>query len=79
GQISKYGNIAEIQTQGLEAGLETINIKTEDFSWKTSLVYSRAINKITKLNTAPTVGDMVGYSGSGGFAREGYPQGSLFS
>jgi hypothetical protein len=79
GQISKYGNIAEMQTQGLEAGLETINIKTEDFSWKTSLVYSRAINKITKLNTAPTVGDMVGYSGSGGFAREGYPQGSLFS
>ena len=79
GQISKYGNIAQMQTQGLEAGLETINIKTEDFSWKTSLVYSRAINKIAKLNTAPTVGDMVGYSGLGGFAREGYPQGSLFS
>ena len=79
GQISKYGNIAEMETYGLELGLETTNIRTEDFTWKTSLVYSHATNEITKLNTTPTVGDMVGYSGSGGFARAGYPQGSLFS
>ena len=82
GVVTKKGNMAEMRIQGLEFGLETTNIKTADFSWKTSFIHSRATNKITKLLTAPTIKDMTGYStsnGSVGFAKEGYPLNSLFS
>ena len=53
-----------MRTQGLEIGLETTNIKTADFSWHTSFIYSRAKNEITKLLTSPNIADMVGYNSS---------------
>ena len=76
--------MAEMRIRGLEIGLETTNIKTADFSWRTSFVYSRATNEVTKLLTNPTIQDMVGYNSQnatsqGGFAKEGYPLKSLFS
>lgn len=84
GTIVKKGNMAEMQIKGLELGLETTNIKTDDFSWRTSFIYSRAKNEITKLLTSPNIADMVGYNSSnantaGGFAKEGYPLKSIFS
>ena len=84
GTITKKGNMAEMRIRGLEIGLETTNIKTTDFSWRTSFVYSRATNEVTKLLTNPTIQDMVGYNSQsatsqGGFAKEGYPLKSLFS
>ncbi|EGD33177.1 SusC/RagA family TonB-linked outer membrane protein [Capnocytophaga sp. oral taxon 338] len=84
GTIVKKGNMAEMRIHGLEIGLETTNIKTDDFSWRTSFVYSRAKNEVTKLLTSPNISDMVGYNSSdatsaGGFAKEGYPLKSLFS
>ena len=84
GTIVKKGNMAEMRTRGLEIGLETTNIKTEDFSWRTSFIYSRAKNEITKLLTSPNISDMVGYDSNddtaiGGFAKEGYPLKSIFS
>ena len=83
GSITKKGNMAEMRIQGVELGLETTNIKNADFSWRTSFVYSRATNEITKLLTNPTIQDMVSYnsqsSASQGFAKEGYPLKSLFS
>ena len=83
GFTTKKGNMAEMRIRGIEVGLETTNIKTPDFSWKTSFIYSRAKNEITKLLTTPTIRDMIGYSTSatsqGGFSRAGYPLKSLFS
>ena len=84
GSIVRKGNMAEMRTYGVELGLETTNIRTEDFSWRTSFIYSRAKNEITKLLTRPNIADMVGYDSSddtaaGGFAKEGYPLKSLFS
>ena len=84
GTIVKKGNMAEMQINGLELGLETTNVKTADFSWHTSFIYSRAKNEITKLLTSPNISDMVGYNSSdataaGGFAKEGYPLKSIFS
>ena len=84
GSIVRKGNMAEMLTRGLEIGLETTNIKTGDFSWRTSFIYSRAKNEVTKLLTRPNIADMVGYDSSddtaaGGFAKEGYPLKSLFS
>ena len=83
GTITKKGNMAELRIHGVELGLETVNIKSKDFSWKTSFIYSRSKNEITKLLTNPTVRNMIGYSSSsksvGGFAKEGYPLRSIFS
>ena len=84
GTIVKKGNMAEMRIKGLELGLETTNIKTADFSWRTSFIYSRAKNEVTKLLTSPNISDMVGYNSSdataaGGFAKEGYPLKSIFS
>lgn len=83
GTITKKGNMAELRIHGVELGLETTNFKTKDFSWKTSFIYSRSKNEITKLLTNPTVRNMIGYSSSsksvGGFAKEGYPLRSIFS
>ena len=76
--------MAEMRTHGVELGLETTNIQTENFSWRTSFVYSRSKNEVTKLLTSPNISDMVGYNyrddtAIGGFAKEGYPLKSLFS
>lgn len=83
GFTTKKGNMAQMHIRGLEIGLETTNLKTADFSWKTSFIYSRAKNEITELLTTPTISDMIGYSTSatsqGGFARAGYPLKSIFS
>ena len=83
GTITKKGNMAELRIHGVELGLETTNFKTKDFSWKTSFIYSRSKNEITRLLTNPTVRNMIGYSSSsksvGGFAKEGYPLRSIFS
>lgn len=83
GTITKKGNMAELRIHGVELGLETTNIKTKDFSWKTSFIYSRSKNEVTKLLTNPTVRNMIGYSSSSksvaGFAKEGYPLRSIFS
>jgi tonB-linked outer membrane protein, susC/ragA family len=84
GSIVKKGNMAEMRTHGVELGLETTNIQTENFSWRTSFVYSRSKNEVTKLLTSPNISDMVGYNyrddtAIGGFAKEGYPLKSLFS
>ena len=83
GTITKKGNMAELRIRGVELGLETTNIKSKDFSWKTSFIYSRSKNEVTKLLTNPTVRNMIGYSSSSksvaGFAKEGYPLRSIFS
>ena len=83
GTIAKQGNMAEMKSHGLELAIESTNIKTENFTWKTSFVYSRSTNEITKLLTSPNIQNMVGYNEDattvGGFAKEGYPLKSLFS
>lgn len=76
GAIQKYGNIASMKSNGVELSLTTTNIKTKDFTWTTSLIYSHTHNKITDLQTSTRLIDLV--SGNG-FAREGYPVRSLFS
>ncbi len=76
GEPYKFGNVASMKSHGLEIALNTTNIKTKDFSWNTSFVYSHIKNEVTKLDNRSRVIDLVtGY----GFAREGYPVRSIFS
>lgn len=76
GQIQKLGNIASMKANGIEVSITTNNIKTQDFSWSTNFIYSHTHNEVTDLQTTANVMDLV--SGTG-FAREGYPVGSIFS
>jgi TonB-linked SusC/RagA family outer membrane protein len=76
GGIVKMGNSAAMHSDGMEFSLSTTNVKTRDFSWTTSFIYSHSYNEVTKLENTSRVLPMV--SGSG-FAKEGYPVRSLFS
>ena len=72
----KYGNVASMKSNGFELSINTTNIKTQDFSWSTNIIYSHTHNEVTELENNQRVIDLV--SGSG-FALEGYPVRSLFS
>lgn len=42
-------NIGSLENKGLELALTTENIHTNDFSWKSTLIYSRNVSKILSL------------------------------
>lgn len=76
GQVTKYGNVAKMKSNGFELSLSTTNIKTKDFTWNTSFIYSHLHNEITELQSTRRIIDLV--SGTG-FTMTGYPSRSLFS
>lgn len=76
GEIEKYGNVASMKSSGFELSLSTTNIKTPDFSWSTSFVYSHSENTITNFKSKVSVYRLI--TGNG-FTLEGYPVRSIFS
>ena len=76
GEVRKLGNVAEMKSSGVDLSLSTLNIKTQDFSWTTSFIYSHIKNEVTKLQNNKRLIDLV--SGSG-FTKVGYPVRGLFS
>lgn len=76
GEVSKYGNVASMKSNGVELSLTTKNIVKKDFSWTTNIIYSHTHNEVTDLKSTKRVIDLVSASG---FASEGYPVRSLFS
>ncbi len=76
GQVIKFGNVASMQSSGVELTLSTVNIDKKNFKWTTDFIYSHTTNKVTDLYNRQRIIDLV--SGSG-FALEGYPVRSIFS
>ena len=76
GQITKYANVADMKSHGVEFTLSTRNIDTKDFKWNTDFIFSNAETKVTTLDSNERVIDMI--TGTG-FTMEGYPVRSLFS
>ena len=76
GTISKYANVADMKSSGVELGLSTINIQNERFKWTSDLIYSKTKNEITNLRTDGRAVDLV--TGTG-YGVEGYPVRALFS
>lgn len=76
GEVLKFGNVASMKSRGVEVSLSTTNIKNDDFSWTTSLIYSHTTNEVTDLDSYSYVRDLV--SGTG-YALEGYPVRAIFS
>ena len=79
GVTSKYANVAEMKSHGVEFTISTKNfeaVKEGDFSWTTDWTFSYAKNKITKLVSRSRVIDLV--QGTG-FPLQGYPVRAIFS
>ena len=76
GQVTKYGNVASMKSDGVELSITSKNIVTKDFTWTTNFIYSHSRNTVSNLKTTKRMMDLV--SGNG-FALEGYPVRSLFS
>lgn len=76
GEVDKFGNVADMKSGGLELSLNTKNIKTKDFEWNTTFLYSHQYTEVTNLKNNARVIDLVR---GNGFALEGYPVRSIFS
>ncbi len=79
GVSSKYANVAEMASHGVEFTLTTKNfdpVKPGDFSWTTDFTFSYSKTKITKLQARSRVIDLVPGTG---YALEGYPHRAIFS
>ena len=77
GGITQRANAAEMEADGIEVSLSTVNIKTRDFSWTTSLVYSHTHNEVTRLMSQKRLIDLLTSSSEASLV--GYPVNSLFS
>lgn len=76
GEVDKFGNVADMKSGGFELSLSTKNIKTKDFEWNTTFLYSHQYTEVTNLKNTARVIDLVR---GNGFALEGYPVRSIFS
>ncbi|MDL2221286.1 SusC/RagA family TonB-linked outer membrane protein [Parabacteroides sp. OttesenSCG-928-N08] len=76
GNILKWANVADMKSSGIELSLFTQNIKTKDFGWSTSFIFSKSTNKITSLDSDAQMLDLVK---GVGYPLQDYPVRALFS
>lgn len=76
GDAIKFGNIGELDADGIEVTLQTTNIKNNSFTWSSSFNISVNDNTITSFDSNERVEDMTSRTGGN---IEGYPRGALFS
>lgn len=76
GNAYKYGNYADMKTQGFEFSINTLNLRRKDFSWTTNFNVGYNRDKITRLDFNPRIGDAIV---QGGAAVLGGPRRGLFS
>jgi TonB-linked SusC/RagA family outer membrane protein len=58
GYPSSFDNIGETKNKGLELTLNTVNVKSKDFSWESSLSLSTNRDEIVKLNGGNMINDL---------------------
>ena len=79
GITTKYGNVAEMKSHGVEFTISSRNIEPSrpgGFAWSTDWTFSYVVTEISKLQSRSRVIDLV--TGSG-FPLEGYPHRAIFS
>jgi len=74
------GNIGQMSNTGIDITLNTNNIKTKDFSWKTTAIFSQFKNKLDKMaaSTAGLTGKLQYDTYSVTFTKPGYAVGSFY-
>jgi len=76
GQGLKLGNFADMESNGYEIGLNTVNIQSKDFIWTTNFNFSYVKDQITKLDFGPRLVDAISQNGA---AVLGGPRRGLYS
>jgi len=76
GQGLKFGNFADMEADGYEVTLSTLNYKRQNFSWSTSFNFGYTKDKITKLDFGPRIVDAINQNGA---AVIGGPRRGLYS
>ena len=71
GGTSIVNNVGEMENKGLEVALGFMPVKSKDFNWDVSVVYSQNRNKVTKLGS-PTISQS-NSAGAPSFLVEGQP------
>jgi TonB-linked SusC/RagA family outer membrane protein len=58
GYASVTGNFGDLQNKGIDVGLNSVNVRSRNFAWGSSLILGYNKNKLTKLNISnvPTTG-----------------------
>ncbi len=77
GESIKLGNNSEMTTNGIEFQLNTVNIDSDKFRWKTGFNISHFKQEVTSLKQESNVFDLV--TGTGRGNAVGFPKGALFS
>lgn len=76
GAISKFANVADMKSSGVEFSLSTVPYRNRKFTWMLDFQYTHSTNEITNLKTDGRAVDLV--SGTG-YATQGYPVRAIFS
>ena len=76
GNAFKYGNYADMESEGFEVAINTINLERNDFSWSTNFNIGYTRDRITRLDFNPRIADAIV---QGGAAVLGGPRRGLFS
>lgn len=76
GNAFKYGNYADMASEGFEVSLNTVNIARNDFRWVTNFNVGYSRDRITRLDFNPRLADAIA---QGGAAVIGGPRRGLFS
>ncbi len=63
GESIKFGNFADMKTEGFELTLNTVNLKTTSFKWITSVNLDYSVSEITQLENYNRIGDYVRNTG----------------
>lgn len=80
GYQSIFQNVGSLRNNGVEFALSTVNIDTEDFTWKTDFNISANKNEVINLGTQDNIliGNLPHTSSSPNVLAEGYPIGSIY-
>ncbi|MEO9868872.1 SusC/RagA family TonB-linked outer membrane protein [Ekhidna sp.] len=76
GQGLKVGNFADMEINGFEFTVNSLNMERENFSWRTNFNMGYSQDRITKLDFGPRFVDAIGQAGA---AVLGRPRRSLYS
>jgi len=76
---SVYQNVGSVRNTGLEVNLNTVNIKTKDFTWTTNFIFATNQNRILKLNDGNAdIFPGPNFLGQTNVLRVGQPIGSFY-
>jgi TonB-linked SusC/RagA family outer membrane protein len=76
GEIYKLANYANMNSKGIDIGLNIKILSTKNFSWAANLNYGHNQNKITDLSNLPLIYDLTKQEGG---PKVGYPVRGIFS